>query len=144
MTNPITVSRSFLWSKLSGDSTLMTLVDNRIFPTRPPQGSHFPLVYFEHILTTTLSSINGLYLPFAKTLWRIHVVGDRDANDIDIDPIVTEVITALNSNRFTILGDGNQASGAIDPSAPIPLPYDIEADQYPRNIVPYWIWVSFN
>jgi hypothetical protein len=144
-TNPVEVSRKFLWAKLSGDSSLMTLVTNRIFPSRPPQGTAYPFIYFEHIATQGLpiAGRGGFYAPFAETLWRVHVVGDRDATYEDIDPILTEVIAALN-RKFSILGDGNQASVAIDPTAPISQPFDIEADQYPRYIVPCRVPVSFN
>src|SRR5437870_4774490 len=120
----------------------MNLVSNRIFPTRPPQDSHYPLVYFEHISTSGLSVINGFYVAFAETFWREHIVGDRDASYTDIDPILNLVFPLLN-RTYTTSG-GNQMSTRVDQTAPISLPFDIEADQYPRYILPVRIPVSFN
>ena len=140
MNNPIAVARQYLYQRLTANTTLMELVSNRVFPSRPLQGTLYPFVYCDRPAGSLIQAFRTRS-NHDQPICDVHVVGERDTNADDIDPIFNQVLTTLD-NQDVVMDDGNKVHSHLEDT--FDTPWDIEPDRYPRYIARFRLLLSFN
>ena len=69
---------SWLYSRLSGDATLTTLVGSRIYRELAPQGAAYPMITFSQQSAIDKNGVAGAHL-MDNQLWLVKVIGTGES-----------------------------------------------------------------